>query len=133
MTQHESHTDLVRLMDAGIAGGVFPGGALLVRVRGHTVHLSFHGRRSLQPPGGPVDARTCFDLASLTKVLATTSLVLLSIQRGRLGLDEPVRRALEGYDGQDRETITVRMLLDHSSGLAAWRPYYKEMRSAGGG
>jgi len=133
MTQPESHTDLVRLMDAGIAGGVFPGGALLVRVRGQTVHLSFHGRRSLQPPGGPVDAGTCFDLASLTKVLATTPLVLLSIQRGRLALDEPVRRALEGYAGQDRETITVRMLLDHSSGLAAWRPYYKEVRSAGGG
>jgi CubicO group peptidase (beta-lactamase class C family) len=79
MTQPESHPDLVRLMDAGIAGGVFPGGALLVRVRGQTVHLSFHGRCSLQPLGGSVDAHTCFDLVSLTKVLATTLLVLLSI------------------------------------------------------
>jgi CubicO group peptidase (beta-lactamase class C family) len=133
MIQPESHPDLVRLMDTGIARGAFPGGSLLVRVRGQTVHLSFHGRRSLQPPGGPVDARTCFDLASLTKVLVTTPLVLLSIQRGRLALDEPVHRALEGYAGRGRETITVRMLLDHSSGLAAWRPYYEEVRSAGGG
>src|SRR5512134_233524 len=122
MTQHESHTDLVRLMDAGIAGGVFPGGALLVRVRGHTVHLSFHGRRSLEPSGGPVDARTCFDLASLTKVLATTPLVLLSIQRGLLALDLPVQRVLTGYAGDGRESITLRMLLDHSSGLPAWSP-----------
>jgi CubicO group peptidase (beta-lactamase class C family) len=80
-----------------------------------------------------VDARTCFDLASLTKVLATTPLVLLSIQRGRLALEEPVHRALEGYGGQRRETITVRMLLDHSSGLPAWRRYYEEVGSAGGG
>jgi CubicO group peptidase (beta-lactamase class C family) len=133
MTQPESHPDLARLMDAAIADGVFPGGALLVRVHGQSRHLSFHGRRSLEPPGGPVDAPTCFDLASLTKVLATTPLVLLSVQRGCLELDGPVHRLLEGYTGQGWEAITVRMLLDHSSGLPAWRPYYKEVASAAGG
>jgi len=132
MTQPQSHPDLVRLMEAGIAGGVFPGGTLLVRVRGKTMHLSCHGRRSLEPPGEPVDAHTCFDLASLTKVLATAPLVLLSIQRGHLALDEPVRRALEDYTGPGRDTITVRMLLDHSSGLPAWRPYYEAVRANGG-
>jgi CubicO group peptidase (beta-lactamase class C family) len=132
MTRAESHPDLTRLMEAGVAGGVFPGGALLVRVGGRTVHLSFHGRRSLEPPGGPVDEETCFDLASLTKVLATTPLLLLSIQRGRLALEEPVHRILEDYTGQGREAVTVRMLLDHSSGLPAWRPYYEKVGSAGG-
>jgi CubicO group peptidase (beta-lactamase class C family) len=130
MTESSGHPDLVRLMDAGVAGGVFPGGALLVRVRGRTVHRSFHGRCSADPPGDPVDDATCFDLASLTKVLATTPLVLLAIQRGQLGLDTPVSRVLEGYAGQGREAITVRMLLEHSSGLPAWRPYYEEVRSA---
>jgi serine-type D-Ala-D-Ala carboxypeptidase len=133
MTQIGSHLDLVRLMEAAIDGRVFPGGALLVRARGQAVHLSFHGRRSLDPPDGPVDARTCFDLASLTKVLATTPLVLLAIQRGRLELEEPVHRVLEGFVGHDREAITVRMLLDHSSGLAAWRPYYRAVAAAGDG
>jgi CubicO group peptidase (beta-lactamase class C family) len=133
MIQPETHPDLVRLMEAGIANGVFPGGALLVRVRGQNAHLSFHGGRSDQPPGGPVDAHTCFDLASLTKVLVTTPLVLLSIQRDRLALEVPVHRILEGYAGQGREAITVRMLLDHSSGLPAWRPYYKEVASTDGG
>lgn len=121
------------MMDAGVAGGVFPGGALLVRVQGRTVHRSFHGRRSLEPPGDSVDAATCFDLASLTKVLATAPLVLLAIQRGQLGLDTPVGRVLEGYAGQGREAVTVRMLLEHSSGLPAWRPYYEEVRSASDG
>jgi CubicO group peptidase (beta-lactamase class C family) len=132
MAQPESHPDLLRLMDAGIAGGVFPGGALLVTVRGKTVHLSFHGRRSLEPPGDPVDAHTCFDLASLTKVLVTTPLVLLSIQRGRFELETPIHRLLEEYAGLGRDTITVRMLLDHTSGLAGWRPYYEKVRSADG-
>ena len=132
MAQPESHPDLVRLMDAGIAGGVFPGGALLVTVRGKTVHMSFHGRRSLEPPGDPVDAQTCFDLASLTKVLVTTPLVLLSILRGRLDLEAPLPRLLEECGGQGRDAITVRMLLDHSSGLAGWRPYYERVCSADG-
>ena len=132
MAQAESHPDPVRLMDAGTAGGVFPGGALLVTVRGKTVHMSFHGRRSLEPPGDPVDAHTCFDLASLTKVLVTTPLVLLSILRGRLELETPLPRLLEEYAGQGRDAITVRMLLDHSSGLAGWRPYYEKVRSADG-
>jgi CubicO group peptidase (beta-lactamase class C family) len=87
----------------------------------------------LEPPEGPVDAATCFDLASLTKVLATTPLVLSAIQRGQLGLDTSVSRVLEGYAGQGRDAVTVRMLLDHSSGLPAWRPYYEEVRSAGDG
>jgi len=87
----------------------------------------------LEPPAGPVDAATCFDLASLTKVLATTPLVLLSIQRGRLALDQPVHRILEGYAGGGREAITVRMLLDHSSGLPSWRPYYEQVASDAGG
>jgi CubicO group peptidase (beta-lactamase class C family) len=117
------------MMDAAVAGGVFPGAALLVSVRGRRVHVSFHGRRSSEPPGGPVDAATCFDLASLTKVLATTPLVLLSIQRGRLALDGPVHRILESYTATGRDAITVRMLLDHSSGLPAWRPYYRQVAS----
>jgi CubicO group peptidase (beta-lactamase class C family) len=115
------------MMDAAVSGAVFPGGALLVGVRGRRAHLSVHGRRSLEPPGGPMEPATCFDLASLTKVLATAPLVLLSIQRSRLALDEPVHRILPDYVGSGREAITVRMLLDHSSGLPAWRPYYQEV------
>ncbi|HXI19466.1 MAG TPA: serine hydrolase, partial [Gemmatimonadales bacterium] len=68
-----------------------------------------------------------------TKVLATTPLLLLSIQCGRLALDEPVHRVLEEYVGLGRDAVTVRMLLDHSSGLPAWRPYYREIASIEGG
>jgi CubicO group peptidase (beta-lactamase class C family) len=130
MSEAAAHPDLRRLMDAAVTEGVFPGGALLVSVRGGIVHRSFHGRRSLEPPGEPVDAATCFDLASLTKVLATSPLVLLAIQDGYLALDTPVREVLRDYAGQGREAITLRMLLDHSSGLPAWRPYYEAVPAA---
>lgn len=130
MTHAPAHPDLVRLMEAGVAGRVFPGAALLVQARGQIVHLSCHGRQSLDPPAGPVDRHTCFDLASLTKVLATTPLALLSVQRGRLALDQPVHSVLPGYAGPGWSEITVRMLLDHTSGLPAWRAYYQEAASA---
>lgn len=128
-----AHPDLVRTMEQGVSDGVFPGGTLLVRRGGETVHLSCHGRRSLLPPGGPVDAGTCFDLASLTKVLAATPLVLLAVQRNLLTLDTPVHRLLPDSVGGGREAVTLRMLLDHSSGLPAWRPYFEEVRAAGAG
>jgi CubicO group peptidase (beta-lactamase class C family) len=133
MMQAEAHPEITALMDGAVAEGVFPGGALLVRARGLTVHASFHGRRSIDPPGGPVDAGTCFDLASLTKVLYATPLVLLAIQQGRLELDRPVHHLLEEYRGHGRDAVTLRMLLDHSSGLPAWRPYYKDVDSREGG
>jgi CubicO group peptidase (beta-lactamase class C family) len=131
MTQPQSHPDLARLMEQGVAAGVFPGGVLLVRQGGGDVHLSCHGRRSVTPPGGPVDDTTCFDLASLTKVLVTTPLVLLAVQQRLLGLDAPACHALAEYVGDGRDAVTVRMLLDHSSGLPAWRPYFEEVRAAG--
>lgn len=133
MTSPESHPDLVQMMEAGVAEGVFPGGALLVRVAGRTAHRSFHGRCRLDPSGERVEASTCFDLASLTKVLATAPLALLEVQGGRLGLETPVGEILEGYTGAGREAVTVRMLLEHSSGLPAWRPYYEALRGAEGG
>jgi serine-type D-Ala-D-Ala carboxypeptidase len=125
-----ANPELVRLMEAAVARQVFPGGVLLVQARGRIAHLSCHGRTSLEPPGGPVASGTCFDLASLTKVLATTSLVLLSIQRGALELDQPVQQVLDGYAGAGREAITVRTLLEHSSGLPAWRRYYEQVPAA---
>lgn len=69
---------------------------------------------------------TIFDLASLTKVIATTSLVMRLVERGVLGLDHPVRRWLPDWRGTDREHVTLRSLLSHSSGLTAWLPFFRD-------
>ena len=71
---------------------------------------------------------TIFDLASLTKVLATTPLVMQLVERGQLGLDDPVASHVPAWRGADRSAVTIRDLLAHCSGLPAWRPYYQTLR-----
>jgi CubicO group peptidase (beta-lactamase class C family) len=72
---------------------------------------------------------TVFDLASLTKVLATAPLVMRQFERGAVALDDPVARHLSDWSGEDRQSVTVRDLLAHCSGLPAHRPLYEHLRN----
>jgi len=121
------------IMEAGIRRGIYPGGVLQVCAGGKVVHRSAHGVTSVTPPGRPVTEDTCYDLASLTKVLATTPLVLDLIHRGRLKLSDRVGDFIPGYRGRGRSEITIAHLLEHSSGLPDWRAYYEEVAAAHGG
>lgn len=76
----------------------------------------------------PARDDTIFDLASLTKVLSTTPLVMRLVERGGLGLDDPVAQYLRTWRGSDREAVTLRDLLSHSSGLPAYQPFYRTRR-----
>ncbi|MEP6919144.1 MAG: serine hydrolase domain-containing protein, partial [Acidobacteriota bacterium] len=69
---------------------------------------------------------TVFDLASLTKVIATTTLVMRAVDAGALALDEPVRGRLTQWRGADREMVTIRDLLAHTSGLTAYLPFFRD-------
>ncbi len=71
-------------------------------------------------------ADTIFDLASLTKVIATTSLVMRLVERGALALDLPIRERIPEWRGHDREHVLLRSLLSHSSGLTAWLPFFRD-------
>jgi CubicO group peptidase (beta-lactamase class C family) len=84
--------------------------------------LTFDGRA----PAARED--TIFDLASLTKVLSTAPLVMRHVERGALALDDPVAQYLPRWRGADREHVTIRDLLSHSSGLPAHRPFFRELR-----
>jgi CubicO group peptidase (beta-lactamase class C family) len=121
------------IMESGVREGIFPGGVLQVSVGGQDVHRSAHGCTSVHPPGTAVTHRTCFDLASLTKVLAAAPLVVDLIQRGKLDLRDSVREYVAEFSGDGRENITVEHLLEHSSGLPDWRAYYEEVAAARGG
>jgi len=68
--------------------------------------------------------RHVFDLASLTKVIATTSAIMILVDRGVIKLDNPINEYLPGFDSMDKKTITVRHLLTHTSGLTEWYPMY---------
>ncbi len=71
---------------------------------------------------------TIFDLASLTKVLATTTLVMQEVERGAIGLDDRVGRYVAAWQGADRVHVTIRDLLAHCAGLAAYVPFYRDYR-----
>jgi len=111
---------------AGIADGVSPGVAVAVGRHGKLVRLRGYGR--LDHPSGaePADPATLWDVASLTKVVGTTTGAMLLVEEGRLDLDAPVIRYLPSWaDGDARKRdVTVRHLLLHRAGLPPFRRWY---------
>ncbi len=113
-------------MQQAVTAGVFPGGVLLVSRQGviEDLFACGVGNRFTQKP---VTAETVFDLASLTKPLATTLAVMLLVADGRLALGQPLESLLDVFKGTDKAAITVRQLLNHTAGLPDYRPYYAEL------
>jgi CubicO group peptidase (beta-lactamase class C family) len=91
---------------------------------GEAIHQSLHGELPAPEPR-PLRGDDLFDVASLTKVMATTSVVVQLVAEGRLELEAPVARWLPSFDRQGLSGITVHHLLAHSSGLPGWRPLYE--------
>jgi CubicO group peptidase (beta-lactamase class C family) len=116
--------ELARLVDSAVAAGAAPGAVVAISHRGRRWSHGA-GRLGLDDAARP-GARTPYDLASLTKVVALTPLVLDAVAAGRLDLDEPVARRLPEFTGRGKEAVTLRHLLTHSSGLPAWRPLFRE-------
>jgi CubicO group peptidase (beta-lactamase class C family) len=116
-----------QLLESYQKRGAFPGGVLAVGDRGAVAHLHPFGRLTYEPDAPPVTASTLYDLASLTKVVATTTMAMILVDAGRLDLDQPVREILPGFQGPGKDAVTVRHLLTHSSGLPAIVPLYKEV------
>ena len=103
-----------------IDGGAFPGAALVVGVGGQEVYRSAVGRVGWTDGAEPVDAaRTMFDLASLTKAVATTTAVMLLVEDGRMRLDDPVSRWVPEFAGGEGRQVTIRQLLSHTAGTRA--------------
>ena len=115
-----------QLMAGAVSDGVFPGGVLLASQRGEIlIHQAF-GQADLTT-GTPVSTRTLFDLASLTKPLATTLAVMKLMDRALLSLDHTLGDVMVSFKGTDKAGISVRHLLYHNSGLPEYRPYFKEL------
>jgi CubicO group peptidase (beta-lactamase class C family) len=119
-----------RLCQEAVTNEVVPGFALLVASGGQIQFHEGFGWRQLVPRRLPAFPDTVFDVASLTKAVVTSVLVMREVGRGALALDEPVVRRLPEFDGPGREAITVRHLLSHSSGLPAYRPYWRQANEA---
>jgi uncharacterized protein YbbC (DUF1343 family)/CubicO group peptidase (beta-lactamase class C family) len=94
-----------------------PGAVLLVGHEGKVIYRKAFGNRSLEPRREPMTADTIFDIASLTKVVATTTAVMQLVQKGEVRLNDPVAKYIPEFAGNGKDEITVRNLLTHFSGL----------------
>jgi len=116
------------IVRVGIAEGAAPGVSIAVGRYGRLVHLKGYGTLDYSSGSPVVDANTVYDLASLTKVVATTTSAMILEETGKLDLDKPVRFYVPEIDAADKAAITVRMLLTHTGGLEAGAPLYRQAR-----
>jgi CubicO group peptidase (beta-lactamase class C family) len=111
------------VLEAGRRDGIAPALSAAVLRGGAPVHESWHGAIPAPRPR-PLRRDDLFDVASLTKVLATATLAVMLVEEGALALDGPAARWLPGFEREGKEGVTVRHLLAHASGLPWWRPYH---------
>ena|ERR1700687_4421442 len=107
-----------------IAAGDFPSAVYLVAEQGEVMFTDALGNAVVEPKIIPATLDTIYDLASLTKPLITGLLCTRRLETGEVALDSSVSHYLPEFDRADKQSITVRHLLTHSSGLPAWRPLY---------
>ena len=120
-----------RVLEQAIADRAFPGASYGVFHQGQLLTLDALGRFTYEADSTPVTPSTIYDLASLTKVLATTAAAMLLYERGIFKLDARLGDILPGFvvgmrRGSGRERLTLRMLLAHSSGLPAYIPFFEQ-------
>ncbi|MGH9580267.1 MAG: serine hydrolase domain-containing protein [Terriglobales bacterium] len=118
-------------MRRGLKERAFPGAVLAVVHRDRLVVLGAVGRFTYDPDSPAVLPETIFDLASVSKVVATTTMAMILYERGLLDLDAPLAGVVTEFASGDarRRAITLRMLLAHSSGLPAYARLYESARS----
>jgi len=110
-------------VDSAFPGAVIAvGQGFQVQLLAAVGHYSTDDRR-------PVTPETIYDLASLTKVIGLTTAAMLLVDSRALDLDAPVQRYVPAFRGADKDRVTIRHLLTHSSGLPAWRPLFREAAS----
>lgn len=110
-----------------VAQGVFPGAVVLVGKGEEVVFERAFGCRSLVPEKSPMQADTIFDLASLTKPLATAVAMMLQVREKKIRLEDRITRFFPNFGVFGKTHVTFRHLLAHCSGLPAWQPYYEDI------
>jgi CubicO group peptidase (beta-lactamase class C family) len=124
---NEMSDAIAEKMQQGLDEGVFPGAVLLVASRNEIIHHASYGFATLIPQSEPTSVDTCYDLASLTKPLATVTATLMLAAAGRIDLEAPLAQFLPELPKESLRRGTIRQLLNHCTGLPAWRPFYERI------
>ena len=115
-----------RVVERGIRAGGYPGAAVVVGRKGAAVWEKGFGRLGWTGDAGSVvPERTIYDLASLTKVVGTTTAIMILFDEGKIRLDDRVVQYIPEFTGGAKDVVTIRMLLEHRSGLPAGRDLWR--------
>ena len=115
-----------RVVERGIERRAFPSAVVEVGRRDGVLDRQAFGRLTYADDAPPAREDTLYDLASLTKVMATTPQAMRAVEAGALALDDRVARYLPEWRGEDRESVTIGDLLEHASGLTAYLPFFRD-------
>jgi beta-glucosidase-like glycosyl hydrolase/CubicO group peptidase (beta-lactamase class C family) len=113
------------VINNAIADSAFPGAVLLAAKDGIIVHEKAYGRFTYDPSSEPMTTDAIFDLASVTKVISTTSAMMKLVEEKKISLSDPVVKYFPAFGQNGKEKVTLYNLLVHNSGLQAWRKYYE--------
>jgi CubicO group peptidase (beta-lactamase class C family) len=114
----------------GIQKGIYPGAVVIIGRRDSLLYARGYGHFTWSPSSPvPRPDSTLWDIASITKVVSTAASALRLVDQGKLDLEAPVRRYLPRFSGGPKNQVTVRMLLDHTSGLKSYVPMYQQART----
>jgi CubicO group peptidase (beta-lactamase class C family) len=118
------------VVERGISAGGYPGASVVVGRRGAAVMQKGFGKLSWERGSALVSAdKTIYDLASLTKVVGTTTALMVLYDEGKIHLDDPVSQYIPAFSGGAKDRVTLRMLLEHRSGLPAGRDLWRSART----
>jgi len=126
VAQDDRFRDAFNILERAIAARAFPACSLAVTFRGELIACKALGRFTYDPASADVTTSSIFDLASVTKVVATTAMAMILYERGLLDLEVPVTAIVPEFMNKDerRRDVTVRMLLAHSAGLPAYEKLF---------
>jgi CubicO group peptidase (beta-lactamase class C family) len=129
----QSVTEVDAIVRQGIRQGVYPGAVVVIGRKDSVLYARGYGHFTWNPSSPvPTPDSTLWDIASITKVMGTTSAAMRLVDARRLSLDAPVRQYLPQFSGGPKDRVTVRMLLDHTSGLRSYVPFFKQARTRDG-
>jgi len=123
-------TGVEEVMNKGLEDSVFPGAVLLIEQRGKVIYRKPFGRFTYDKISPKMTEDAIFDLASVSKVVGTTTAAMMLCDEGKLDLDEKVTAYLPEFGNHGKENITVRNLLMHNAGFVPWKPFYKKYKTA---
>jgi CubicO group peptidase (beta-lactamase class C family) len=114
-------------LNTAIGDSTFPGCAISIGYRGKLIFEQSFGHFTYDLLSSKVEVNSIFDLASVTKVVATTTTAMILYDQGRLNLDQKVIEILPEFNGGEKNKVTIRHILTHTSGLPGWIRFYLEL------